>query len=243
MNSQQIVDYIKTQTTAGHSEATLRKHLQAHGWSSSDIDRAFQAYQAQSKPRESKSQRSTSRPSKLVRRGQRPAKRGRKLRFLFRLAVIAAALILGYVAYQLFWPGAQEAPPKPVVHALTPHERQTLDVNTVAGAIAQYTAANGGVLPTRLSAGSDTSLIMCNNVCNPTTSQVASLTTYKAANVKIMIYTPSLAVPDANTIYLVARAKCASNGSIGSTNPNPRSMVLLYVRSTDTTPERRCLVL
>jgi hypothetical protein len=151
------------------------------------------------------------------------------------IVVLAVAVVAGRT---FIFPKAK----KPVANAPQPvlslGAKQSADIDLVAGAIGQYAAANNA-LPTHLSATSSDSLVLCGDVCNPTLYAVNGFSVYNPSNIRLMRYTPGLVAPNQNSMYLVPGAKCGSNGQVGSVNPVPRSMVLLYV--TGTTP--RCEVL
>jgi len=156
------------------------------------------------------------------------------------LAVLTA--IAAGIVHLTNKPKLEAASNKPV--QLNFSQKQQRDVNTIGGAIGQYTAANGGVLPTHLSIGvSEDSLVMCNAVCDPTTSQISALSTYKAENVKLMTYVADLAAPDEKTIYLVPGATCKDKTTLGPPSANVRSMVLLYAGVSGNTISQRCVKL
>jgi hypothetical protein len=137
-------------------------------------------------------------------------------------------------------------PPVPQVAAkapaLTYFQKQILDIITVGGAIGQYTTENGGVLPSYLTVGeNDSSLVMCNTTCDPTTSQISSLAAYKANDVKLMTYVRDLSVPDEHVMYLVQGAACQKNGAgLGDPSASARSMVILYAATSGNTISQRC---
>ena len=231
MADEAIVEYIRDNLAAGHSETALREHLKNHGWGQADIDNAF--------ARSNKIERPSSGIADKPRRGAKPLSRkhtGRNLLILAGLIIIAWLGWMGYRHMHLSQPDKASAP---VLQSLSTQTKQTNDISTVAGAVGQYAAANG-VLPTTESEISG-SLVLCNDVCDPLTSQVASLVFYSASNVKIMQYSDGLTVSNVHTIYLVPRAKCV-NDQIAANPDKPRAMVLLYMRDS-TPPVKRCVTM
>lgn len=232
--NRQIVDYIRKQLAVGHSEAVVRQHLRASGWSAGGVDDAFRSYHHHHKLR------STASSAKAT---KRPKKRsGWTLRRLVKLAI--ALIIIGVVAVVLLHlhvhePVAKVQRPQPLSNTA----RRQLDINTIAGAVGQYASATG-TLPTKATVASDkASLLLCNAICDPATSQVSALTVYQAADVHIIAYSPGLATPDAQTVYLVPGASCQGNHSIGTANSRPRAMVVLYALPQDTTLQQFCVKL
>jgi hypothetical protein len=164
-------------------------------------------------------------------------------RRLFVTLIVIVVLAVAAVAARTFiFPKAS----KPVVaaksSALSMAAKQSADVDLLAGAIGQYAAANN-VLPEHLSVASSSSLVLCGDVCNPTLYAVTGFSIYTPSDIKLMGYTPGLAAPNQNTIYLVPGAKCGSDGTVGAVDPTPRSMVLLYATTTTTSTTPRCVVL
>jgi len=163
-----------------------------------------------------------------------------KRRQIKTILAVVVVLVIAVVAYKYMSPKAVAKPPAPV--QLTYSSRQSYDVDVVAGAVGQYATANGA-LPTRLVVAPDNSLVLCGASCGSTTLQVGALSVYAPSNIKLVAYAPSLSAPNQNVMYLVPQAKCGANGEVGSPNPNPRSMVILYASLTGTTTEPRCVVL
>ncbi|MEJ0073218.1 MAG: hypothetical protein WDN27_04030 [Candidatus Saccharibacteria bacterium] len=242
MKNQEIVDYLATQVAAGHSEKSVREHLVAHGWSEPAADEAFAQYHAAQKPEKSARDK-----RKELRRGGRQVVRKWTPKRFIKLSIMLV-VILGGIGFAVGRHYHQEPIAKPVaLTALTYTQRQLLDVNIVAGAIGQYVAANNGTLPTQLSVNGG-SLVMCNQVCDPSTSAVAQLGVFKPQNIKLVPYQAGLKVPDTSLMYLVPQAKCASQTSIDGQNPHARSMVLLYDEAsgssaTKPTSSQRCIIL
>jgi hypothetical protein len=121
--------------------------------------------------------------------------------------------------------------------------KQSADIDLVAGAVGQYAAANDA-LPTHLSLASNGDyLVLCGDSCDPTAYTVDGFSAYKPSSIKLVSYAEGLAAPDQNTMYLVPRAKCNTDGSVGSVNTDPRSMVILYATTSGSTVVPRCVVL
>lgn len=234
MESQQIVDYIADNLTAGHSEAGIRTQLQASGWSPAAIDGAFSHYrQLQNmvlQPAAKHTRRRIRWPKFRI--APRVLKAGAGLTVLAVLAVGARAL----------WPH----PPAPTVaHAapLSYQQKQSNDVNIIAGAVGQYVAASGGVIPTSISTAADGNLVLCGVTCDPTTSNISPLSVYHAAGVRFVAYDATLTAPDKQTMYLVLGGSCISVHELGPQSTNPHAVVLLYARATGTELSQRCVTL
>jgi hypothetical protein len=231
MESQQIVDYIATNIKNGYTETNLRKHLKNNGWERVAINDAFKRYHA------------ARRLNPTTRAKRRPS---RQDRLKNRAMTFAAAVMIVAVAFGVihFWPKAAEPQTAKAAPALSYSQKQVLDVNTIGGAIGQYTAANGGVLPSRLTIGSSTNaLVMCNTICDPTTSQISSLLIYKPEDVKLMSYVADLAAPDEQALYLVKGATCKNPTTLGGPSSTPRSMVILYAAASGSALTQRCITL
>jgi len=232
MENQQLVDYIHEQMRVGHSEATLHEHLLAHGWQAAAIDGAFTKYH-----------RSNAAELKAARAARKKARR-RKWTVLQWgragvLAVITIALVLtagGRIWQKNKHPVLVEAKP------LSYQQKQANDVNVVAGAVAQYTLAAGS-LPTIIGAVQSGAITICGADCGSVVSSAVTLTAYKPEGVKFAPYTPGLTAPDQNTMYLVPGAKCANGKTLGTTNSNPRSIVILYAQQISTNLSQHCVVL
>ena len=163
-----------------------------------------------------------------------------------RLYVLCAAVVLIVAAAVaaraiMMSRAAHEANIRTVQPQLSYGAKQAIDVNLVAGAVGQYAAAND-VLPVRLAA-SNGSLVLCADTCTPSAYEVGGFNVYQPADIKLVPYAPGLTVPTQADMYLVPGAKCAGNGSIGAVNPNPRSMVILFVATTNSGVSPRCVVL
>lgn len=130
---------------------------------------------------------------------------------------------------------------KTVQSQLSYGAKQSIDVNLVAGAVGQYAAANS-VLPVRLAA-SNGSLVLCAATCTSSAYEVGGFNVYQPENIKLVSYSPGLTVPSVDDMYLAPGAKCATNGSIGVVNTDPRSMVILFATTTSTGISSRCVVL
>ena len=227
MSSQQIVDYIAKQIKNGHSEKSLRKHMRAHGWSAAAVSDAFTRYHSAQK---------YSRPVVRHLNRRQKLREGVKATLVLALLAVVAGVVMHFV----------HRPEAPVVHAtpieLTNSQKQMNDIITIGGAIGQYAAANG-VLPTHLVVGdSETSLVMCDAVCNPTTSQISSLYSYKATNVQLKDYVAGLTVPNEQTAYLVTNGTCKDK-VLGPASASPRAMVILYAATSGNTISQHCLKL
>jgi len=163
-----------------------------------------------------------------------------------RLLMLCVIVLVVAVAAFLARPFIFHKKTVPTVNAAKPvlstSAKQSEDVDLVAGAVGQYAAANGA-LPTHLSAAPNGSLVLCGDTCNPTLYSVSGFSVYQASNIHLMSYAPGLSVPNQNVMYLVPGAKCGSNGQLGSVNPAPRSMVLLYASAGATSTAQRCVVL
>jgi hypothetical protein len=175
----------------------------------------------------------------------RPRRRAlTRKRQLVSIAAVAIVVII-VVAWQMgaLSTTAGKKPAAVVQQPLTTAAKQDEDVDLVAGAIGQYSAANG-VLPTGLSATAGNGLVLCGSTCDATDYDVSGFSFYQASAFKITTYASGLTAPSQSVVYLVPGAKCGSNGQVGGINTDPRSMVLLYesVSSSGTTAPR-CVVL
>lgn len=236
MENQETIDYIRKHLAGGHSEDTIRQHFLNYGWPQSKVDTVFAQY------RQSETPKPAAKPQKvkgLTRRPQAP--RWSQARRIKTIAAVLLIVILAGVVYRAVHKAPAStatAPPQ-----LTYRQKQTIDINIVGGAVGQYAAANS-VLPTRTSSGPDGSiLVLCNDTCDPTTSQVASLSVYKPADVKVVAYAPGMIAPNAQSMYLVPGAKCAGSTGIGGPSSNLRSMVILYNVSSGANLTQRCVTL
>lgn len=233
MDSQAVIDYIREQINAGHSEAAVRKHLAAHSWPAASIHRAFEQYHRATMPKPSKLQR--------VKRRRPPIPRwtrGRTIKTIMVLAVVAA--VAGGV--YTHWPH-KVVKPKPSA-PLSYSQRQSSDVVTLGGAVANYSKEHNG-LPSYLSVTSDGTMILCGgDGCNSDTDAVGALTTYNVTDVHFAPYSPGLVTPDASTLYMVPGALCKDNSTLGSATDKPLAMVILYLRdNSDGSVTSRCVKL
>jgi hypothetical protein len=170
----------------------------------------------------------------------RPA-RNRKNRTPNLAIIIVLLLLLAGAGYYFFMHKKPAAAPVTSSPNLSYSQQQSVDVNTVGGAIGQYTQANG-VTPTHLSANGNV-LVMCNAACDPTTSQISQLAVYQAKNVQIKSYTPGQLVASVNDMYLVQGATCKSRAGIGDQSSNPKSMVILYATESSSGLSQHCVKL
>ncbi len=232
MEVQQLVDYITEQMRVGHSEATLREHVQSHGWSATMVDAAFVKYH-----------RINAAELKAVRAARRKARR-RKWTMFRRLKLGAAALVViavlgvGVNTFVIKHTPKVQAAAKPLTYA----QKQASDVNTVAGAVAQYTVA-AGALPTIVAANQNDGITICGVDCSAVTPSVVTLSVYKPDGVLIAPYSAGLKVPDQHTMYIVPQAKCADKATLGNVNTNPRSAIILYAQVDGVTLSQHCVTL
>ncbi|HSX06162.1 MAG TPA: hypothetical protein VLG92_00390 [Candidatus Saccharimonadia bacterium] len=232
MENQQLVEYIVDQMRVGYSEATLREHLEAHGWSAEAIDGAFVKYH-----------RLNTAELKAARAARRKARRHKLTRFQRIKAGTVAAVVAVLLAIGINTLVSKHAPlvqaaTKPLTYA----QKQSNDVNILAGAVAQY-AAEAEALPTVIGANPDGSITLCGAGCGAISPIVASLGVYKPTGINFAPYSAGLAAPDRNTMYLVPGATCASKTALGEANPKPRSMVILYAQANGASLARHCVVL
>lgn len=241
MESQQIVDYIRDQLAAGFDEKTLRNHLVTHGWSVAATDDAFRRYHATS----------ATAPVTPQVMAARKKRRGIDLPFLYwsfkdwvrAVAVVAVVAGAGVGAHAYL---QQRHVQKAAVRVLPKYsfrQRQSIDVNSIGGAVSLFAQANDA-LPTGLSTASDGNLVLCGTSCDPRNYEVTSLLVYKPANVKLAAYIPGLSVSDPQTMYLVPGAKCTNEGTLGDASTAPRAMVILYAQDDSGAPvKQRCVTL
>lgn len=158
--------------------------------------------------------------------------------------IIAAVLVLalaGGAAYYFLWHKKPVTAPVASTPELTYSQQQSIDVNTVGGAIGQYTLANS-VLPTHLSANAST-LVMCNATCDPTTSQISQLVVYQARNVQIRSYVAGMLVSSKDDMLLVPGATCKDKTALGDPTSKRNSMVILYATDASTGLSQHCVKL
>jgi len=234
MESQQIVDYIADNLAVGHAEADIRAQLQASGWSQASVDGAFSHYR--------QLHNVVLQPAaKHTRRRIRWPKLRIAPRVLQAGAGLAVLAVLALGAYVL-WP---HKPAPAVVHAapLSYQQKQSNDVNIIAGAMGQYVAGSGGVVPTSISAAADGNLVLCGVTCDPTTSNISPLSVYRASGIEFVAYDAALTAPDKYTMYLVLGGSCISVHELGPQSTNPHAVVILYGRDTGTDLVQRCVTL
>jgi len=240
MESQQLVDYVRDQLAAGHSEATLRKHLIVHGWPEHLVNQAF----ADLQPAKTAKKEKTPIPGvqtlgHLRRRSKRQAwSLGTWLKSIMFLVVLVAAGVVGTRYYA--------AHHKKLVATKAPGynfiQMQGVDVSNIGGAIALYAQANT-VLPTSLAVASDGNLVVCGSVCDPIVNEVAHLMVYKANNVKMTDYYEGMQVSDNQTLYVVTHASCTGQGKTIAPGKTDRSAAILYGRGDSTSLTQRCVTL
>lgn len=160
---------------------------------------------------------------------------------LSKILVVVVMLLVACGAVYYFWPQTQTQTSVAKTITLTYSQNQSIDVNTVGGAIGQYTAANHA-LPIRLSANGST-LVMCNSVCDPTTSQISQLVVYQAADVMIKSYTAGMMVPSKNDMLLVRAATCRSASTLGDETTKQNAMIILYATDSSTGLSQHCVTL
>lgn len=136
---------------------------------------------------------------------------------------------------------AKAAADRSVQPQLSYGAKQAQDVNLVAGAVGQFAAAYGA-LPHKL-AVSNSSLVLCGAACDPSAYEVGGFNVYQPSDIKLVRYTPGLAVPDQSDMYLVPEAKCAKNGKLDGANTDVRSMVILFAIDSGSGTLPRCVVL
>jgi len=232
---QAIVAYISEQLAAGYSEAGLRQHLMAHGWSDTAISDAFDQYHQSVMPKPT--------PIAAVSRRYRPRiPKWTRARFL-KLGVGFAALLLLASGAFLFWPHHQPQQAAARV-SLAYKQKQSRDIVLLAGVISRFVEENNDMVPTRIATTDTGSLILCDAVCSSQTPDFSQLTSYKADNVHFIPYASGLTAPDKDTMYIVSGGTCASATELGEQNVNPRAMVILYARLEDSGKlAQRCVTL
>jgi hypothetical protein len=272
MESQQIVDYIDEQLRAGHSEATLRTHLAAHGWSAAAIDGAFQRHgqgtavqvpgtlaRARRKANAKKARAAVTAKAAAVKTrlhsalGSRAgSKKERKHRVrasnwtVARFAKLTLAVVVlaaaGLGVRTLITSNTTEPPKAAALQRPSFVQLQGSDISMIGGAVALY-AQTTDHLPTSGSVQPDGHLLFCGDTCDASIPEVNVLSVYHPASVVFKPYQTGLAAPDKETVYLVAHAKCASESTLGSPNTVARSMVLLYLQAGKQKDKPRCVTL
>jgi hypothetical protein len=147
MDSKAVIDYIREQINAGHSEAAVRRHLAAHGWPAVSIHRAFEQYHRATMPKPA--------ALKRVKRRRPPIPRwtrGRVIKLAVGLAVVAGVSVGVYT----HWPHQKAKVPAAPPQSYS--QRQSSDVVTLGGAVANYTNEHKK-LPSYLSVTPDASTL------------------------------------------------------------------------------------
>ncbi|HSX31292.1 MAG TPA: hypothetical protein VLE99_05220 [Candidatus Saccharimonadales bacterium] len=233
MESQTLVSYISEHLKQGHSEAALRQRLLEKGWSQTAVDEAFvhlkQPMTMELSPAAKRTKRSRIKPrwtrARLIKLGA--------------VGALTLTLIVGVHFLQ-----AYRANHKPVVARVTmsARQKQAIDINNVGGAVGQYAQLNG-TTPTAVSVGPDGNLVLCSSVCDPTTYEVVRLLMYQPGNVKLHAYASGIAVPDSQTLYLVADASCTGPAKAIAAGTSTRAMAILYSPTGDTSTSQHCVTL
>jgi hypothetical protein len=235
MESQQIVDYISRHLSAGHTEANLREHLMSSGWSQTATDDAFSRYH--------QSGLAALQLAPAARRSRRYLRlKWSKIRHL--KAIVAGVLAVALLAVGAHIIASYQAshkviPPPP---PLTFGQKQSIDANNLGGAVGQYVLINGAP-PTSVSVGSDGNLVLCGTICDPVTSEVVPLAVYQANEVKYEQYAAGLAVPNSQTMYLVAGANCTGPRRSLNASTNPKAMAIEYAQPNKSQLTQRCVTL
>jgi hypothetical protein len=236
MDSQQIVDYIAKHLSQGHSEAVLREHMASYGWSPAAVNTAFGQYYQTVVPQLQEQ------PVAKRRRYRYRPKIKWTLAHSIKLGIVMLVLVTGGVVGYVWW-SAHRVPVRVAARPRTYREKQSGDVVTLGGAVALYTAANGK-LPTHTTVSDDGNLVLCGAACDPSTSEVSSLLTYKSPDVQFMPYTSGLNVPNKDIMYVVPAASCKNTNELGEQNVNPNAAVILYARlDADGGLTQRCVTL
>ncbi|HSX43128.1 MAG TPA: hypothetical protein VLF59_03520 [Candidatus Saccharimonadales bacterium] len=240
MEGQQLVDYVRDQLAAGHSEGTLRKHLVVHGWPEHLVDQAFDnLHPAKSAKKEKTPIPGVQTLGHLRRRSKRQAwSLGTWLKSIMFLFVLVAAGVVGlrYYADHHKKLAAAKAPGYNFI------QMQAVDVSNIGGAVALYAQANG-VLPTSLAVAADSNLVVCGSVCDPVANEVAHLMVYKANNVKMTEYYEGVQASDNQTLYVVTHASCTGQGKTIAPGKTDRSAAILYGRGEGVSITQRCVTL
>lgn len=241
MESQQIVDYIRQQLAAGHTEMRLRQHLLVSGWTQPQIEAAFQQYHratgAAAKPAKKSRMAKMAKPRRKRTRANSWTL-GKSIKLGLAVAVVAVAL----VGLRTFMDERQPSAPPHVAPHYSAQQLQALDVNTVGSAVGEYSVTTGD-LPAGTTVGSDGHLVLCGTSCDPSVGEVVSLVTYNPATVKMQHFAPNLTVPDANTMYIVPGATCENKGASINASSKPKAAVILYAQPKETQLTQRCVIL
>jgi hypothetical protein len=243
MESQQIVDYIRQQLAAGHTEARLRQHLLGSGWTQPQVEAAFTQY------RTATSTGKTTKKSKRASKISKPRrKRTRVSTWTWprRLALVGGAVVVAVVSFGIYklTGGGEPEPEKPAAPHYTYQQKQAIDVNTVGTVIGQYSVSTGEV-PLSATIGADGNLILCGTVCDPALGEVVTLIQYKPTDVKFAAFKADLTAPDSHTMYIVPQATCKDKGKEIDASTRPRAVVILYSQASSESGDltHRCVVL
>lgn len=243
MESQQIVDYIRQQLAAGHTEARLRQHLSESGWPQGAINDAFKAFEKyqQTIPVAKVAKAPLKARAQKLRRGGKLQRRSRGKRIKWGVAAaIVAAVVGGTYGWQTRSGDLQ--PVSTSAQSLNYSQKQSSDVNIVAGAIVQYSVANGE-LPSKLIVTADGVLTLCALSCDTAVATVAPLMVYQVDDVRIQPYASDFITTDKDIMYLIPGAKCADRHKLGGVNTNPRAMVIMYAQENGLGVTPRCITL
>lgn len=166
----------------------------------------------------------------------------RRRRLVTALVVV---LVLGVAAYighsYMTSKNTTAAAAGSVQPQLSYSAKQAQDVNLVAGAVGQFSAAYGA-LPQKL-AVSNSSLVLCAAQCDPSAYEVGGFNVYQPTDIKLKPYVPGMTVPDQSAMYLIPEARCAKDGKLDGANSDPRSMVIIFASESGSTLSPRCVVL
>ena len=238
-NGQYMVTYIHQHLQQGYREADIRSHLAANGWSVAAIDQAFRDYYAAVGP---------SLSSPTVQTAQRTPKRHtpKKRRLLKWALVTTGILALGIIGLIIYLANSPKTLNKMAQPALEQHAENTARANEVSMIMAtmnQYVSDNNGVLPQKTGGDNATTLSLCGEVCDET-KVTLSLSFYKPQAVLFRPYSSNLAIPSANTIYIVPGAMCNGNqdGLGRQTSESPTAVALLYGAAAGSGVKQKCIV-
>ncbi len=157
---------------------------------------------------------------------------------LMLIAVAAVLLILVAIVTFFLWPRPQptsspaeeqaSAADLEAVERTQKNTDRTHDATNISASIAEFMANNLASLPTRATA-TDQELTLCGTVCD-SSSVALTLVHFQASNATFKDFSAALTVPDADTVYLVAKGQCKTDGMGISSVPSPsnREMAVLY---------------
>lgn len=174
----------------------------------------------------------------------------RKKKLLFRVVAVVAVVGVGVGTYFL-WPVPQPAPPAPenlnnsvsTLQRLQNNTQRKSDASKIASGIQEFMSNNQGALPTQVSAAGH-ELTLCGANCADGHS--LTLGYFTADGVSFKDFDASLAVPDAETVYLVTKGKCTDDkkGISAAMSTNPRAVAILFgLDSGNGQLEQSCLQL